>query len=325
MQPGSPLRDHPIVTISLCAALSCAAACDDRPEGSLPDAASPDALPAPSYDGTRMITLASGLPVLLQGPVESLVAVDEGITASELCNQFELSVTLLYDPQSLSLQQYLATAEPKDCPPEICDIGPSDSRLSDEHYARWLRWRADTEFLNTAGFFNHPTAVSFYLLASDESGFPWVTSVYSTSSLGPKVVLEHEGSVRVIFPPAWRDVGEIPPYGGGERWVRAIDYGGATDCVDLPTAITEALQLALIEDLSDCGIVFATGIGLNGGSFAWDEHPWCADPADRLVVVLTVSTEHPFFPTPCPRPAKASEYYECFRTNASVEAALVAP
>lgn len=265
----------------------------------------------------REITLPSGLLVQVYGPQPELDALGPSPTASTLCTEFDLAVAAAYTVSG-ELLRYSATAYFKNCPPDICDIYGPLRTIPDTHYEWWvspLTGYSAPPPLRSAGYYNHPFAVTMYLTGDDEANSRWYTSLYSTVTLGPRAGMVHRiAPDDEFFPEQWSAPATADRYSGSDNhWVRQIDDWPSLCVGDTTGVVLDAASRFYISDLSECGILFAMPFPINGKDTAWIDAATnqCPPAPEQVVVLLTGTAEHPGFATPCPRDEGGDIPYQC--------------
>lgn len=283
------------------------------------DASAPDGQTDAGKDVEAIVELESGLRVHVFGPSHELDGLPTTPTAAELCANFDLVVAASYDTMTQELERYVATAHFKDCPDTTCDIYGPVKLIPDEHYAQWIATLVDyhpEQAPHSAGYYNHPFGLTMYLLDDDiEAPARWYTSLYSTVTLGPLAGSTHfEEPNAAFFPAGWESPQTADAYGGDSVWARQIDQWPELCFPEVDAIVVDALRRFYIGDLAACGIVFVMPMPVNAGEVLWLDAATnqCPPVLGGITVLMSGTSEHPGFATPCPKPPASELDYDCF-------------
>lgn len=282
------------------------------------DASTPDGQTDAGKDGEALIELESGLRVLAFGPRTELDELPTTPTAAELCAKFDLVVAASYETATQEMERYVATAHFKDCPEDLCNIYGPVKLMPDEHYAQWIAPLVDyhpEQAPRSAGYYNHPFALTMYLLSDVEAPARWYTSIYSTVTLGPLAGSTHfEEPNAAFFPAAWEPPATADAYSGSGVWARQIDAWPELCLPDVDAITVDALRRFYLDDLAACGIVLVMPMPVNAGSVLWLDAATnqCPPVLGGITVLMSGTSEHPGFATPCPKPPDSDLDYACF-------------
>lgn len=170
------------------------AACGDVPTSVTADAsASSDA--AIVWD-TRIVTLTSGLAVEVWGPELELAALPDVPTASELCEGFELSVTVVVNADDGTPTTYSASAgyraAPRGCQDDADPILCVPHKYFRDHVVPSLDSYEIPREPAQDGYYNHPLGITFFVAEERQNGSPLFTGLFDSRTAAPLAGFLHD-------------------------------------------------------------------------------------------------------------------------------------
>lgn len=306
-------QSWPIIVMATCTWIGCGSG-TTAPDGGTPADAGVDA--SVPWE-TQTLVLASGLEVEVWGPEDELAALPEVPTAGELCESFELSVTVVVSPSDGAPTSFSAAAgyraAPRGCQGDPDFLLCVPHRYFRDHVAPQLNGYAiPQEPAQGPGYYNHPIGVAFFTPENRDEGSPLFTGLYDSRTAAPLAGWLHDDDDDKFYfhPSTWADGAQAPPYAGDGAWARMVDEP-FVDCIDSTLVMTQVMQMFFIEDLDDCGIIFAIPFPLNLPGATLEEQEWCPAAVEAHAVTLLATTEeHPWYSTECPPPEDA--LYKCY-------------
>lgn len=258
----------------------------------------------------RAIELASGLTVDVFAPAAAFDSLPESPTASQLCEDFILSITATFDENQEPVS-YAASATWR--PME----GTSDPSLV-QGLAGYLAplfpdfdIPTDRRF---GGVESNPIAVFPIALSSPDTQFPEALAIFHHRTKAPMALFNHSpmGQYRA-FPRTWHDAAGAAGGPSVEVWSRYIEGAESlAQCDGYSEVIAKTMNLSVVEELASCGDLMAWPYSLPDPTVGSDTQASCLMSPHGFGVTLSPLTDNPWGTIACPRPAEAQFTYACF-------------
>ena len=267
----------------------------------------------------RSVELVSGLVVDVFGPSEAFDGLPNSPTAAQLCEDFTISLTAIFD-QNQEPVAYAASATWR--PME----GTSDPSLSQGLVGYLAPIFPDYEIpsqQNFGGVESNPIAITNLALTSGNTGndqHPDAQAVYHYRTRAPMAVFNHTSSgEHRAFPRTWHDAAGAAAGPGVEVWSRYIEGAEMlAQCDGYSEVIAKTMNLSVVEDLATCGDIMAWPYSVAAPTTDMANGLQCLTPAQGFGVTLSPLTRNDFGTTvECPRPPEAQFEYICFGQSGS--------